>query len=237
MKKYNDLEEFLNDYNKSPEWFNLLTPIQSVQEIGQIYRPVINMISISTDLEDNQIYVQKNAKNPEGGSYKEKRYSISRRGLLLLASAADCHFVDTKTSYNPDTDQMHCVASLKMHDMSGGWRIITESKSVNRMFTYKNGQKSLDPEASTKAESGAQNRCIRAALNIKAHYSLKQLELPFVAIYPVLDARDKDVKRALIAGAVVSNNLLYGAVGNALGNALENKSNVEKNGGNDDEKK
>jgi len=212
MKKYNDLEEFLQDYYKSPEWYNMLTPIQSIQEIGHIYRPVINMIKLSTDLEDNHIYIQKNAKDPEGKPYPHTRYSIARRGLLLLATAADCHFVDSKITYNPETESYHCTASLKVHDMSGGWRIITESKSVSKFMTLKNGNRIPDPEASTKAESGAQNRCIRAALNIKAHYSLEQLEKPFVAVYPVLDSRDEDVKRALIAGAVVSTNMLYGAV-------------------------
>ncbi len=210
MKKYTSLEKFLTDYEQSPEWFNMLTPIQSIQEISQIYRPVINLHFVSTDLEDNQIYVQKNAADPDGNKYKETRYSISRRGLLLLSSAADCHFLDTKTTYNADTECFHCVASIKAHDMSGGWRVITESKAVSKFKTYKNGNKVIDPEAPTKAESGAQNRCIRAALNIKAHYSMEQLQKPFVAVYPVLDARDEDVKRALIAGAVASNNLLYG---------------------------
>ena len=44
MKKYNDLEEFLQDYYKSPEWYNMLTPIQSIQEIGHIYRPVFQSL-------------------------------------------------------------------------------------------------------------------------------------------------------------------------------------------------
>lgn len=210
MKKYITIEDFLIDYEKNPAWFNMLTPVQSIQEISQIYRPVINLHLISTDLEDNQIYIQKNAKDSEGNNYKEKRYSIARRGLLLLSSAADCHFLDTKTTYNAETESFHCVASIKSHDMSGGWRVITESKSVSKFKTYKNGNKQVDPEAPTKAESGAQNRCIRAALNIKGHYSLEQLQKPFVAVYPVLDARDEDVKRALIAGAVASNNLLFG---------------------------
>lgn len=212
MKKYMTVEEFLIDYEKSPGWFNMLTPVQSIQEISQIYKPVINLHFVSTDMEDNQIYVQKNAKDPDGNNYKHTRYSIARRGLLLLSSAADCHFLDTRTTYNPETECYHCVSSIKAHDMSGGWRIITESKSVSKWKSYKNKEKALDPEAPTKAESGAQNRCIRAALNIKAHYSLEQLQKPFVAVYPVLDARDDDVKRALIAGAVASSNLLYGVM-------------------------
>lgn len=229
MKKYNELDEFLKDYYENPEWFNMLTPIQSVQEIGQIYRPVINLVFISTDLEDNQIYLQKNAKDPEGKPYNHPRYSISRRGLLLLASAADCHFVDTKTTYNPETETFHCTASLKVHDMSGGWRIVTASKAVSKYMTYKSSNKTIiDPDAPAKAESGAQNRCIRAALNIKAHYSLEQLQKPFVAVYPVLDARDEDVKRALIAGAVVSSNMLYGAVKPLqLDNKVESKVDTE----------
>lgn len=210
VKKFTSIDEFLKAYNDEPESFNMLVPVQSIQEISQIYKPVINLILISIDLEENQIYVQKNAKTPDGENYKETRYSISRRGLMLLSMAADCHFIDSNSYYNPDTDSFTCVANMKMHDMSGGWRVITESKSVPKMKTYTNGNKKLDSEAPQKAESGAQNRCIRSGLNIKQHYSLEQLKLPFVAIYPVLDARDEDVKRAMIAGAVASQNLLFG---------------------------
>lgn len=211
MKKYKSIDEFLKDYEDGPQWFNMLVPVQSIQEISQIYRPVINLHTLSTDLEEGHIYVQKNAKDPNGNDYNETRYSITRRGLLLLATAADCHFLDSKTTYSPETEMFTCVANMKMHDMSGGWRIITESKSVSKMKALRNNNKMVDPEAAQKAESGAQNRCIRSGLNIKAHYSLEQLEKPFVAIYPVLDARDEDVKRALIAGAVASQNLLFGA--------------------------
>lgn len=210
VPKYVSIDDFLNDYDKAPEWFNMLVPVQSIQEISQIYKPVINLINLSLDLEDNQIYIQKNAKDPDGGNYNHTRYSIARRGLLLLSAAADCHFLDTRTTYNAETEAFTCVASMKMHDMSGGWRVITESKSVNKTKALKNGNKMLDPEAPQKAESGAQNRCVRTGLNIKSHYSVEQLKKPFVAIYPVLDARDEDVKRAVIARAVAAQNLLFG---------------------------
>jgi hypothetical protein len=40
---------------------------------------------------------------------------------------------------------------------------------------------------------------------------LAELEKPFIVVYPVLDARDADVKKALIAGSIASSNLLYGS--------------------------
>jgi hypothetical protein len=55
------------------------------------------------------------------------------------------------------------------------------------------------------------SRCIRKALNIKNAYTLEELKNPFVVIYPVLDAKDPDVKKALIAGSMAASNLLYGS--------------------------
>jgi hypothetical protein len=48
-------------------------------------------------------------------------------------------------------------------------------------------------------------------LSIKSAYTLSELEKPFIVIYPVLDSKDADVKKALIAGAIASSNLLYGS--------------------------
>jgi hypothetical protein len=40
---------------------------------------------------------------------------------------------------------------------------------------------------------------------------MDELKKPFIAVYPVLDAKDPDVKKALIAGQMAASNLLYGS--------------------------
>ena len=43
--------------------YNLLVPMQTVAEIADIHRPVMNAVQISTNLNDGEIYVQEKAKD------------------------------------------------------------------------------------------------------------------------------------------------------------------------------
>lgn len=44
------------------ERFNLLVPMQTVAEIADIHKPVMNAVQISTNLDDGEIYMQEKAK-------------------------------------------------------------------------------------------------------------------------------------------------------------------------------
>ena len=144
MKKYMSIDEFLNDYNQYPEAFNMLVPVQSIQDIGPMYKPIINMVFISIDPEEGDIYRQKNAKDPDGNDYKEKRYSISKKGLFQIYSAADARFTDTEQQFNVnkgmDLNTVTCKVSMQYHSFSGEWKTISDSKTVNRMFMPKAGK-------------------------------------------------------------------------------------------------
>ncbi|MFA6737009.1 MAG: hypothetical protein WCR87_08855 [Saccharofermentanales bacterium] len=219
MKKYISIDDFIKEYEQSPESYNMLVPVQSIQEIPMIYKPIINLVLLSTDLKESHIYEQKNA----GPEYKGTRYSITRRGLLLIAAAADCHLLDTQTSYDAEQKAYTSVAKIKVHDPSGGWRVYSASKTSAAEKSTRKGTTYRDDNAAEKAESGAQNRAIRAAFNIKGHYSIEELEMPFVAIYPILNDAEPDVREALIKGAVMGSNLLFGSANKAkeLGKGAE----------------
>jgi hypothetical protein len=210
-KKYTNILDFLQDYESSPKAYNMLVEQQSIQDVGPMFKPVINLVWISTDLEDWEIYIQKNALDPSGNQYREKRYSIASKGLFRIRSAADAHFIDTVHEYNKEDKLVTCTVVMRYHDASGGWASITQSKSVSTELKLRSGSVIPDKEAFQKAESGAQNRCIRKAFNIKPHYSIEQLENPFVAIYFILgEAKDRDIKAAKIAAALAPTMLLYG---------------------------
>ncbi|PNT91267.1 hypothetical protein [Clostridium thermosuccinogenes] len=211
MKKYTSIEEFLSDYEKNPQWFNMMVDVQSIQDVGPMYKPVINLVFLSTDLEDFEIYRQKKAKDPEGNDYNEPRYAIASKGLFRIRSAADARFVDTDIYQDKENKTVTATVTMQFRNPSGGWATITQSKTVNSYVKY-SGKETNDPDAAQKAETGAQNRCIRKAFNIKPHYSLEQLKKPFVAIYFELDeTRDRDVKMAKIAAAMGPSTLLYGS--------------------------
>jgi hypothetical protein len=209
--KYTSVDEFLQDYEKYPKSYNMLVEQQSIQDVGPMFKPVINLVWVSTELEDWEIYVQKNALDPAGNQYREQRFSIASKGLFRIRSAADAHFIDTVHEYNKEDKLVTCTVVMRYHDASGGWASITQSKSVSTELRLRNGNTIPDKEAFQKAESGAQNRCIRKAFNIKPHYSTEQLSNPFVAIYFILDeSKDQSIKAAKIAAALAPTMLLYG---------------------------
>ena len=104
--------------------------------------------------------------------------------------------------------------TIKIPELSGGWRLIQATREID----FSNMGRATERQiAQTKqfafehAESKALSRCIRKGFSIKSAYTLVELEKPFIVVYPVLDSRDGDVKKALIAGAIASTNLLYGS--------------------------
>jgi hypothetical protein len=213
MKKYISFEEFLADYEKTPEWFNMLCDTQSIQEISALYRLVVNMVMLSTDLEDNDIYVQKKAVNPATEKpYDHTRYSITKKGLLKIRAAADARFILSKVEVNRDTKSVTGTATMQFHDPTGQWSYITKTKTVDYVKRRSGGGTYEDPAAAEKAESGAQMRCIRDAFNVKNNYSIEQLRKPFVIVYPKLNDLDPDVKKMAIINSLAPTQLLYGRI-------------------------
>lgn len=55
------------------ERFNLLVPMQTVAEIAEIHKPVMNAVQISTNEADKEIYLQdKNKRNADGWALTKK---------------------------------------------------------------------------------------------------------------------------------------------------------------------
>jgi len=211
VHKYVSMDEFLKDYEECPQSFNMLVDVQSVQDIPAMYKPVINMVFISMDREDFEFYLQMNAKDPDGNGYREKRYSLSAKGLFRIRSAAAAKFVRSDIYQDRENKTVTATVEMQFKDPSGGWSSVVQSKTVSSYKSLKSGKEMFDPEAPQKAETGAQNRCIRKAFNIKSHYSLEQLQKPFTIIYLELDeAKDDDVKMAKIAASIGATQMLFG---------------------------
>jgi hypothetical protein len=239
----------LNDF--PPEKYNLLVPVQSVQEVNPIYRLVVNTVVLSTATDDKDIYEEKNA----GAGM----YALTHKALLKLFTAANGQIVEstrirTKVCEKcidivkatgkapacgtcPASSNVACRVTIKIPELSGGWRLVqaTRDMDFSAMGHLKEGQvRQMKTFAFEHAESKALSRCIRKGFSIKSAYSLAELEKPFIVVYPVLDARDADVKKALIAGSIMSSNLLYGSglMLNAGQNALpEGRKNIDMSTG------
>jgi hypothetical protein len=247
----NQSYNILNDFN--PEQYNLLVPVQSIQEINPIYRLVINQVRISTELPDKDIYREKSA--------GDGMYALTHKALMKLFTAANGQIVAservrskicdkcieivkaTKTAPQcgscPANANVCCRIIVKFPELSGGWRLVQATREIdfsNMPAGATDGQiRQTKAFAFEHAESKALSRCIRKGLSIKSAYSMDELAKPFIVIYPVLDSKDADVKKALIAGAIASSNLLYGSglmLGAGQQAALpEGRSDVDKETG------
>jgi hypothetical protein len=212
--------------------YNLLVPVQSIQEINPIYRLVVNMVSPSTELADKDIYREKSAEYKDG----PQMYAFTHKCLLKFFAATNGQIIESarirprvcdkcidivkatgkapacgNCSANANTA---CKIIAKFPELSGGWRIYQATREIdfgNMGNASENQVRQIKQFAFEHAESKALSRVIRKALSIKSAYSMAELEKPFIVVYPVLDAKDADVKKALIAGAIMSSNLLYGS--------------------------
>lgn len=220
--------KILNDLD--PSAFNLLVPVQSLQEINPIFKYVTNKVNISIDLKDKEIYNETSAQVSGG----PKMYALTHKALMKLCNAGNGQIVELKkiqpricekciemakatriAAKCGSCDSRYNVAAhvtMKFPELSGGWKIMQASREIDLSVFTKSGQADKLKEFATEhAESKAMSRCIRKAFAIKSAYTLEELKKPFIAVYPVLDAKDPDVKKALIAGSMAAGNLLYGS--------------------------
>ena len=69
-----------------PAQYNLLVPMQTVTEIADIQKPVMNSVSISTNLNDGEIYEMEKAKDEwrDSKGYVHKatpaKYALTKKG-------------------------------------------------------------------------------------------------------------------------------------------------------------
>lgn len=84
------------------EQFNLLVPMQTVTQIADIQRPVMNVVQISTDLNDKEIYEQEKAKKArtDRNGYQHPatpaRYALTKKGLTKLMRAAGIKILSSR---------------------------------------------------------------------------------------------------------------------------------------------
>ncbi len=84
------------------EKYNLLVPMQTVAEIAEIHRPVMNVVQISTNLADKEIYEQEKAKKAwrDNRGYDHQAtpagYAITKKGLNKLMRAAGVKILGTR---------------------------------------------------------------------------------------------------------------------------------------------
>lgn len=214
--------------------FNLLVSMQTVAEIAEIHKPVMNVVYISTDLNDKEIYLQEKA-------YKDSpaKYAITKKGLTKLMRAAGIKIVSSRPVV-PSTCQkcaqinagigkpVRCGACpnkdvkyevrISVPQLTGENIDVVAHKEiivddVVQGMTENQAREFLKFRAEM-CESKALNRALRTAMQIKGTYYLEEFKKPFVVAYLVPNLDNPTVKEKAVESFFTSKAELYGGNNN-----------------------
>ncbi len=231
MNSTNSIDIF-RDYPDNK--FIPLMPIKSFTQVSPLHKISVNVVQLSTNLDDGDIYQQKKNKD---------EYAPTNKGLMKLMAAANIQPIKSE-SVTPSSckrcmemakvtrtpapcntckskDDVAWSVTVAIPDLSGGHRLIT----ANREFLCDTEQAKMTKDdgsdfqykqayafRSAHAESKALLRALRKAIAIKPTYKLKELEKPFAIPVISLNFEDKDLKRAAIQRFANGANSLYPGV-------------------------
>ena len=212
------------------EKYNLLVSMQTVAEISEIQKPVMNVVSISTNLDDKEIYEQEKA-----FGNRPAKYAITKKGLSKLMRAAGIKIVSSRPVI-PTTCQK-CAqinAGIGKPVNCGGCRNKDVKYEVRISVPQLTGEnieivahKEIFVDDVTDGmsdkqkaefikfrnemcESKALNRALRTAMQIKGTYTIEEFKKPFVVAYLVPNLDNEAVKEKAIDSFFASKNELYG---------------------------
>ena len=218
------------------ERYNLLVPMQTVAEIADIHKPVMNAVQISTNLADKEIYEQEKAKS----AWKDRPatpagYALTKKGLNKLMRAAGIKILGTRPII-PSTCQkcaevnrsigrpVNCgacgnkdvkfEARISVPQLTGeNIEIVAHKEIIVQDVTdgmTEPQRKEFLKFRSEMCETKAINRALRAAMHIKGTYTIQELQKPFVVAYLVPNLNNEDVKAEAIRHMFTSAQELYG---------------------------
>lgn len=213
--------------------YNLLVPIKTVAEIAEIHKPVMNVVYISTNEKDGEVYLQDKR---NGG------YALTKKALTKLMKAAGIKIIDSKpllptkcekcAAVNrsvgrpvpcgtcPNKDVKHQVI-IKMPQLTGedteviGTKEILYDDVTGRMSEQQKDE--FSKFRSEMCETKALLRALRIAMQIKATYTKAELAKPFVVAYLVPNLDNQEVKEKAIESFFGASRELYGVTNDAAG--------------------
>ncbi len=236
------------------ENYNLLVPMQTVAEIADIHKPVMNAVQISTNLADKEIYLQEKGKE----AWKDRPaippgYALTKKGLNKLMRAAGIKILGTRPII-PSTCQkcaevnrsigrpVNCgacgnkdvkfEARISVPQLTGeNIEIVAHKEIIVQDVTdgmTEAQRKEFLKFRSEMCETKAINRALRAAMHIKGTYSLRELQKPFVVAYLVPNLDNELVKQEAVKHFFTSAQELYGGHTSGARKAIFIEDDVEE---------
>lgn len=228
--------------------YNLLVPIKTVAEIAEIHKPVMNVVYISANEADKEIYLQT----------KPDRWALTKKALTKLMKAAGIRIISSEpvlptkcekcAAVNrgigrpvncgacPNKDVKHRV-KISMPQLTGENVEVVASKEIlydDVTARMSQAQKEeFSKFRSEMCESKALNRALRIAMQIKATYTKEELAKPFVVAYLVPNLDNAAVKAEAVRSFFGAAKELYGDTESA--GKAQHIINADKEVGEDDD--
>lgn len=205
--------------------YNLLVPIKTVAEIAEIHKPVMNVVYISTDEADKEVYLQT---RPDG-------WALTKKALTKLMKAAGIRIIKSEpvlptkcekcAAVNrgigrpvncgacPNKDVKHRV-TISMPQLTGENVEVVASKEIlyddvtSRMTAAQKDE--FSKFRSEMCETKALNRALRIAMQIKPTYTKAELAKPFVVAYLVPNLDNAAVRSEAVRSFFGAAKELYG---------------------------
>ena len=216
--------------NYDDKKFNVLVPVQTMQDFPDIYKLAINTVKIS--IEDDT-YNQNGKK------------ALNKIGLEKLMAAANIQVLESKQvipstihyaaemakqlgqPVEYDKRDIAYKVTISVPDLTGSMRIVAATKEmiaeeihdecINNALAKKKSKAEGEKDflqimkfRNALCESKALNRAIRKALNVKSTYTAAELNKPFAVPIVVPNTDDPEMKKAMVDRYRIGTNTLYG---------------------------
>ncbi len=221
-----------NDY--PADKYNVLVPIRTVAEIAEIQRPVMNVVYISTNLKDKEIYEQEKARIDRNGQEVPPKYAIAKKGLTKLMIAAGIKISDSRpivpstcqkcANINAGIGKAVRCGACSNKDVKYEVRISVPQLTGENIEIVAHKEIIVDDAIvgmsdrqiteflkfrNEMCETKALNRALRSAMQIKSTYFLEELKKPFVVAYLVPNLDNAAVKEKAVEAFFSSSKELY----------------------------
>lgn len=215
--------------------YNLLVSMQTVAEIASIHKPVMNVVSISTDLNDKEIYEQERGFTDKSGKVRPPKYAITKKGLTKLMRAAGIKILSSLpvvpstcqkcANINAGIGKVVRCSACPNKDVKYEVRISVPQLTGENIDVVAHKEIIVDDVTSEMSdkqkaeflkfrnemcETKAINRALRAAMQIKGTYFIDELKKPFVVAYLVPNLDNSEVKKKAVEVMFYSSHEIYG---------------------------
>jgi len=224
----------INDYPKDK--YNVLIPGDMTTQVTPFLRPIARRVEIDPDPDHGEVYPITQRK--QGERWIASELGLSAVGLAKLASVAGMLDVPQASGRaddgrDPKVVTYRATKAIRLPD--GEWRVLTrectiklatvekeirtlkEAKARQYDWTDLRLEAEIAKELLLKekfmerlAETGATNRCVRAALALRSKYSPAELAKPFVIAAVVPDVNQPELRERLLDQATSATSALFG---------------------------